>query len=237
MKAIVMIAILGVATVPASGTIINGPEFGFECITNNSGSCSTTIAPMFLLTLYEDDSVTGVVYFKFQNLGPIQSTITALYWDDHPLGLLADMQIGTSYGIASFQIGGTPAAPPGGAGLSPPWKHDETSFVATNVTRRGNGVQSGIDPGEYQIIQFTVRTDLSPYPLVTDPMEIVATALFLGDLRVAIHVQSIGEYSESLILVGLPHDVPDVPEPGSALLLLGGTAILLAAKRRRARKN
>lgn len=245
MKTIAMIVILGLATVPAWGTKIENQTYTFQCIDNSNPACNN-VASQFRLDTSYDNSDTGIVQFQFVNSGLAQTTITALYWAENPLGLLDGMTIGDTEGIVSFQIAPNPLRPPGGQTLLPPWKNDDTTHMATSVNRGGNGIQSGIGPLESQIVEFSLGGGHTFNDLIGAMNAGALGVLGLGggepgdSLRVAIFVQSTGPssgYSGSLILSGLSADPPpDVPEPGSALLLLVGTAVLLAAKARRARK-
>lgn len=154
----------------------------------------------------------GQVQFNLLNLGPLGSTIGAVYWDDGVLsgiaGLIdADDPLGGPFGHpgVDFSPGGSPGDLPGGNELTPP-------FIATFwVTHDGLSIAPGVDPGEGLGVLFDLQIGGTYDDVVSD--------ILSGDLRVGLHVQRLGDNAQ-----GSDSYVNVVPLPGAVLLGLLGLA-------------
>lgn len=184
-------------------------SLGFECLTNSiAGDCAIGEAQ---LSVDVTDLGGGQVGFTFQNAGPDASKISEIYFDD-----------GTLLGIASvidgpgvdFEQGANPPDLPGGQNASPPF-NVTAGFLAQS---QPSPSQNGVGPGEWVTIVYDLQGGGTFADIVDD--------LTNGDLRIGLHVIAYTSGgSESFI------NVP-VPEPGTAVLVAGGLALL--ALRRRA---
>jgi hypothetical protein len=159
----------------------------------------------------------GQVEFTFTNAVGIASSISEIYFQDGPmLGAAALTQAGTAFTAG----GAVPGNLPGGENLTPP-------FIATEVfsaDAQGNP-SLGIDTATDSLVMtFNLLNNKSYADCVA--------ALQSGDLRVGLHVRSIGDggQSDSFVNGGPP---VSIPLPQAAPLALAGIAGLGLARRRR----
>lgn len=172
--------------------------FGFQCFTNNSASCPVIGAQ---LVMDVSGGPAGQVAFRFDNLGPIASSITRVYFDGTVVTGIASI---TNGGGVNFSPGGSPGNLPSGMTLSPPFTAD---FLAgSNAPTQPNGV----NPGEWLILNVFLGAGQN--------LNTVLGALGNGNLRVGMHLQGLPTgASESLVNTPTP-----IPEPTSLLLLGSG---------------
>lgn len=163
------------------------------CLTNNSGECAT---------LAGDISVSGTDgNLTISNVGPLVSQIDAIYFETTGTPITG-IVIGASTGTVTFGLGANPANLPAGNTASP-------SFVSTFAIQADNGNTPRIGVGESLTLSATGGE--------------LGTLFNSADIRVGLHVQSVGTTgaSESLIAGGSP-----VPEPASVLLTCAGIGLL-----------
>lgn len=183
---------------------------GFECLTGNlAGDCAIGESQ---LTVELSDQGGGVVRFHFRNSGPAASAISEVYFDDGSLLALSNVIDGPG---VDFEPNANPPDLPGGEDAVPPFEVTE-GFLAESVP---SPVMNGVGPGEWVMVEFTLQAGQT--------IDDVIAQLASGELRIGIHVIGFASGgSESFI------NVP-VPEPGTALLVGGGLAALLARRRLR----
>jgi hypothetical protein len=190
----------------------------FDGITNNKTADVAIGEAQLQMYVYELNA--QQVAFEFRNLGPAQSTITSIYFDDNlkpnlitPLSdpFYAD---GTSAGV-SFKEGATPVVLPGG--LNPVYSFTaDYAYDATNPAP-----EFGINPYEILTILFGYAQGKG--------FDDIYNALF-GDLRVGLHVTNFASGgSESFI------NTP-IPEPGTMLLLGLGLLGLVGMRKKLMKK-
>jgi hypothetical protein len=159
----------------------------------------------------------GSVYFEFHNFGPIDSSITDIYWEAESLEALtglvdADDGIGGDVGV-DFSPGADPTNLPSANDASPP-------FVATTglmTDSDSSPIANGVGPGQWLGVYFSLQAGKS--------FDDVLGELGTGTMRIGMHVQSIGEGgSESFI--------NEVPEPATMTMLALGSLVLLHRGRR-----
>ena len=204
--------------------------YGFAPISNNSGVSGQMAAQ---LSLEVTDPGGPQVLFTFHNNGPMESSITDVYFDDGALVTLAKIFDAESvapdpvYPGVDFEQFATPPDLPGGNTLLPPFEVSAGFLADSEQPVASNGV----NPGEALGILFT----LAPGKTFAD----VITGIELGftnpipepdlSLRIGLRVQSYGEdneFSDGFILT---------PEPAS--LLLGSIGIGMVIARCRKRKT
>ena len=208
----VMSAVLaaGVLTLGAART--EAATLGFSCITNNNaGSCAIGQSQ---LSAALTDLGNGTVEFMFTNTGSSASSITQIYFDQPNPTVMGLTSMTGSTGVNFKQLS-NPLNLPGGNGIG---------FQATNGVGAKPPVSlNGVNPGEWLKLVFTLNTGSTFASLLTN--------LATGDLRIGMHVQSIGQWENSESFVNGPPTV--VPEPASLILLGTGLAGAAAARRRR----
>lgn len=187
-------------------------EFGFNCITNNSTTdCGIAEAQ---LTVDVTDAGGGQVSFRFENAGPLASSITDVYFDDGSLLGIATITDGPG---VDFEQGASPGNLPGGGSASPPFVTTAGFSADSEPPTQPNGV----NPGEFLVVTFNLQG--------SQDFNDVLDELDSGALRIGIHVQGFaGGGSESLVNNGT-----NVPEPSATMLLglsLVGVALLGSRK-------
>lgn len=150
----------------------------FTRITNNS---PTDVASQFLAVA--DEGAGGTVTFTFTNTAVIPSNIANIYFDDD--NLLSFNQFVTQTGT-SFSQGGSPGNVPGGNSISPAFDATTALNVSADPGPPANGIDTATDV-------LTVRYNLLGGATFAD----LTDALNSGDLRLGLHVRSIGEEGES----------------------------------------
>ncbi|WP_212637955.1 PEP-CTERM sorting domain-containing protein [Desulfocicer vacuolatum] len=172
-------------------------NYGFENITNNNaGDAAIGEAQLsFSVTKYSDTQV----QFLFQNIGPEDSSIADIYFDDDvPLMTWSSFSL-MGDGV-SFSEGAKPGNLPGGKAFSfsSDYSYDSDSPVQPN----------GINPGEVLGIVFDYTDGYG--------LDQIIAALNDGSMSVGIHVQGFAS-GGSEGFVNTPTN--PVPEPASMVLL------------------
>jgi hypothetical protein len=185
---------------------------GFDCITNNSGSCNSFEGDLSGLITVSGASLSLTV----SNAPAGTGSIEAIYADGNVLTGLTS--IIDSPPNVDFASGGAPPDLPGNETVVPSFDAD---FWATS-TSAFPGVDEGVNGGESVTLVFSLSSSQTEAQ--------IQALLDSGALRFGLHVQSLGagQNSESFVNDGPP---TAVPEPASMLLL--GTGLLVAARARR----
>lgn len=201
-------------------------SFGFGCISNNSATdCATGEAQLAV------DVTAGPgasqVSFKFTNTGPNASSIADVYFDDGTLLGIASILDGTG---VDFEEGANPSNLPAGNNVDPDFDADFSADSEPPVQ------PNGVNPGE----ELTIVFDLASGFTFADTL----AALGDGSLRIGIHVQGFDCEADDLRMAmndgehhkngceeeceGSESFVNTVPEPSSAMLMLGTGLLGLA---------
>lgn len=182
----------------------------FNCITINPVDCPIATAQITVDVI--DLGLSGVK-FRFNNAGPLVSSISEAYFDD-----------GTLLGISSVThsagdpwTGGSanPGNLPGGNTVSPPFVVTAGFLAEANPSPSQNGVR----PGEYVDVIFALQGG--------GTYGDVLSALMTGELRMGMHVIAF-QSGGSVSLV----NAPVIPVP-AAVWLFGSGLIALGGLRRR----
>lgn len=168
----------------------------FTNITNNSifaGDLGKQLT--VAISPYSESSV----LFTFKNAGPHSSIMSDIYFEDGSLLTFADLidadDNGGDAGV-DFSLGAAPRNLPAGNNIQ------FVTTIAVSADPPPGTLGNGVDPGESLGIIFNLQNSQS--------IEDVEAGLIANTLRIGIHVQGIGEHSDSFINV--------VPEPESLLL-------------------
>lgn len=203
--------VLAVAVMAFAATAQADMVYSFTQLTNNgapdvSGQLKVTVS----------DAGPGKVDFKFTNEGPVQSSITGIYFDDGSLLGISDV---TSSAGVSFSQGGAPPNLPGGNLASPAFQTTAGFLATSDAPVNPNGIHNTGN-------QFaTIHFDLLPGMSFNDTI----AALADGSLRIGLHIQGFADgRSESYINNG--NGV--IPAPGALLLVGIGLGCAGALRRR-----
>lgn len=201
-------SVLAVAiAVAAFSAPAHANPFPFEGISNNDAGDTAILESQMFVTVSDGDP--GEVVFTLDNIGPEQSTITAVYFDDSTSLLTGINDLTGSPGV-NFSVGGAPPVLPAGNEVD----FDEDYFA----TADNPGPQNGVNIDEFLDVVMGLSGGVT-----TDD---VVDAVDAGDLRVGIHVTN---YESGGSESGV-----SIPEP-SSLAALGLGAFALGMRRRRRR--
>lgn len=186
--------LLLVAIAATASSYCSAATFSFEQITSNG-----TENPEAQLSVDVSDSG-GQVLFEFFNnniSGALASRISEVYWDDDS-GLLTNGPVvdasTTSAGVDLSAIPASPSNLPSG---------NIANFIAELSAGRVMAASNGVDPGEVAGFLFDGNANQ------------VITAMQNGNLRLGMHVISIGNGGQSESFVS-------VPEPSVLAMLTAG---------------
>lgn len=186
--------------------------FDFSAITaNDSSGFSQYVGESQLrmeVVLYEE----GQTRITLVNDGPEESALAQIFFDFSPEINLSLVSIGNFEGVSFTSRNVKPGNLPGGNSLHPAFGSD-LAVGAANP-----GPKNGINPGERLEL---IMSHNSSYDIIG--------ALANEDLRVGLHVISLGEYSESFVNV--------VPEPATLPLLLSGTVAIRWIRIRKSKRQ
>lgn len=201
----ITVTVLAFVTTSASADI-----FGFTRITGNS---NYDVGNQLSVDVQWLGS--SLVSFRFDNVGPLASSITAIYFDDANDNLLNSLSsIDNSSAGVNFTAGGSPPNLPGGNNAGPSFSSDFR--VSSTSPRSPNGV--GI--GEFVTLAYSMQNGVT--------FNDVLAGLNGGELRIGMHVQSMPDGdSDSYINVGTA-----VPSPDAGMLGILGISALSALRRR-----
>ncbi|MHC4351549.1 MAG: hypothetical protein ACYS0H_02415 [Planctomycetota bacterium] len=198
-----LVALVSFFAVGANADMYN-PSWQWRIVENNSGQYST-----YASQLSVDVTPFGgsMVDFTFTNAGPNPSAITGIYVED-----------GTLLGLASVIALDPIADDPSRSGIvfgqpahpsnMPGWSTLDPKFYASSGFSVGSGgAPDGVSPGESVVLRYILQSGKT--------FDDVITALNLGftnpdptvprdSLRIGLHVQDIGQESDSLILTPVP---------------------------------
>jgi hypothetical protein len=199
MKRLALLVLAGVLTgALACGAAASTITLGFECITGGSAAnAAIGESQLFVQIVDHADRAS----FIFSNTGPSPSTIAEIYFDDVCL-LDRLAEIVSPAGVV-FENDATPHNLPGGR--APQW-----NFIASPglVAQACNPApKNGVNPGEQVELVMLFRSGKSWSDLLND--------IASGDLRMGLHVISIGCNGDSCSFI-------NTPEPATLLLMTAG---------------
>jgi len=196
-----------VVAVPTSAS---AATIAFNCVTNNTGSCSSYASLITGNVTVSGNQLTVTV------TNGAGGGISELYADVPSSGLtFALTGLVEAPPSVDFEFGGAPPNVPGGNTATPAFVSD---FMAQSSNSTGR-----INFGETGGLVFTLSA--------TQTQGQIDTLLGSGALRFGLHIQSLGQQSQSEGMISSFGPPTTVPEPASMLLL--GTGLLAAARARR----
>ena len=204
-----LVGIAAVAAVAAGLTVgaqnAQAVTLGFSVLEDNSPIDLS--GQLFVEVL---DAGGGLVSFGFQNLGPLASSITGIYFDGDGViepPLTVDSQ---SAGVSFTAGSAAPPDLPGKENATPPFS--TTAGLLADSDSGPPGTQAnGINPGEWLVLLATAVSSFDS----------VITALISGDLRIGLHVQGLLDGASETYINTPPSPIP---LPAGLLLFLSGLA-------------
>ena len=187
--------------------------FDFTAITANDSSGFSQYVGESQLHMEIVLNESGQIRILFVNDGPEDSSVSQIYFDFTPEVNLSLVSIGNVEGVSFSARNVKPKDLPGGERIFAAFGSDLA------VGAENPAPKNGINPGESLELIMNYNSSYD-----------IFNALENEDLRVGLHVISLGVYSESFVNV--------VPEPATLPLLLSGTVALRWMRVRKAnRKN
>lgn len=182
----------------------------FNCITNNAVDCPIATAQITVDVI--DLGLSGVK-FRFNNAGPLISSISEAYFDDG--ALLGISSVTHSLGDPWTGGSANPGNLPGGNTVIPPFQATAGFLAESNPSPSMNGVR----PGEYLDVIFSLQGG--------GTYADVLSQLAIGELRVGMHVIAFSSGgSVSLVNNSL------VPVPAAVWLFSSAFGLLGLIRRR-----
>lgn len=208
------LALLSLFVATFTATTASAVTYSFSCVTNDDpGDCAIAEAQVSMEVVA--GPAADQVSFTFTNMGVDVSTIARIYFDDGSLGSLDAIVNGTGVDFIFEPFPG-PSDLPGGNNASPPFVTTIGFLAGASSPPPVNGV--GIDMGEFVTLVFKLQSGQTVADVISE--------LNSGNLRAGVHVINFASGgSEGLVSNG------QVPEPGTALLLVAG-ALFLRRRRR-----
>jgi hypothetical protein len=195
-----------------------GTVYDFFKLTSNS---SSDVGSQLQMTVDDVALMPTKVSFRFDNLGPLASSITGIYFDDGALLGIASINEGPG---VQFTQGGSPPNLPAGNTASPPFVTTAGFLADSDPPVQPNGV----NPGEWVEIIFNLKLGKT----VADVNTALAMGGVDGGLRVGLHVQAQPDGQSDSYL----NNFAVVPLPAAAWMgmsLLGGVGGVGFFRRRR----
>jgi len=207
MKKLLILGLIGLLL-----PVANADWFDFNAITDNDPSGFSQYVGESQLHMEVVVTEDGEARFLFVNDGPEESSLAQIYFDFVEELDLSLASIGNVDGVSFSSSHVTPNNLPSGKSIFAAFESD----LAVGATQPSP--KNGINPGESLELIMNYN---SSYGIIG--------ALANQDLRVGLHVISLGEYSESFVNA--------VPEPATLPLLLSGTIALRWLRVRKARRR
>jgi hypothetical protein len=190
----------------------NAELFTFYAITDNDSSGYAQFVGESQLYMNVTLLSLGQVSLVFTNTGPAASSVSRIYFDYNPELSLSLVSINDGDGVEYDANPTNPKNLPSG-------KNQTEAFISDLAFSSDNpSPHKGIN--SYESLELILSYDAS-YDFFDQ--------LHSGDLRVGLHVISLGEYSESF--------VNTIPEPATAPLLLLGTVALRWLRIKKSRRG
>ncbi|WP_404421745.1 hypothetical protein [Nibricoccus sp. IMCC34717] len=191
-------------------TVANATSYTFHNITNTG---NTQIASQ--LAVQVTDYV-GYASFKFTNTGSVASNITEIYFDNGVVGpnspLTGFKSTTNGSGVYFNSYAPTPGNVPGG---------NTVGFTSDYGMDTANGANKGINPGEWMTVELYTNAS-------------AIAALNSNDLRIGMHIRSIGTQGGSDSYVTDEQKQTRVPDAASTFALgFASIAGLVALRRKR----
>jgi hypothetical protein len=185
-------------------------KFGFENITTNALNGGVIAGQLFMDVNTLSDRSSSII---FTNTGPSPTSISEIYFgsDLAMLDLNIESVINCSPGVLFDISGAHPANPPGSEEFSHWWSVTVASMESKSPTSR-----NGINPYEYLEMELSYNSSSTLSELIQS-----------GDVKVALHVISIGENSDTFV-----NGTSLIPEPAS-VILMGSAGCVIGFMRRR----
>lgn len=208
--------------------------YGFTRVAPNNATNAATGEAQLTVDVTDVGVGPNQVAFIFRNAGPLDSSITDIYFDDGSLlGMVLPI---TDSGIGvDFSQGANPGNLPGGNTID--FQPSTNLFTAdSNPPAQPNGV----NPGEFVRVVF----DLIAGQDFADVIAALTLGLanpgvdVTGGLRIGIHVQGFANNGSEAFVNGGPTPGPTpVPEPSTVLMGLMGLGALGFVQLRRRRRT
>lgn len=195
-------------------------DISFSRITNNADQ---NIASQLVVTAKTVDGNSSVVDFVFKNLVGINSSVREIYFDNGATSsLFSAGSIAEQVGTAFVYGASSPPNLPGGSSMAETFSVTP-GFLADAQGHPSKGINTSADMLRFRLTLLG-GVDFND----------VLAALASGDLRIGMHVGSIGakEDSDSFVNDPIPAMTP-MPMPTPALLGAAGLSALAMTRRRR----
>lgn len=225
-----ILLLAGGIAAPAYGGSVRFGDWQTVTAGESSGGYVPTIDTQLQITVSDQtangDLLVGEVRFTFENLGPMASSITDVFFQDGEIIGAADPL--AADGVNFVERDGDPASLPGG---------ELINFDATRQFSRAFEPTDGIDPGE----QLTLYLKLLGGQTYEDVLSALQrggasypNSMPNGGLRVGIHIETPGALDgASFVMVTVP--LPGAAWAGFVLLgTLGGWQVFRSGARNRA---